>query len=128
MRTFLKLLTFLLFFGASCKDNANQEIFCTDEYKMVSVRVEFESMPPLVFDYFTVNLLSGDTIRYNENLPLENTYVVLADNYQSELENKLEEFAFIGIHEDTLLFNETYVIGADECHIYKEEGKSVIEL
>ena len=126
MKNILKI--FLLLFAltllsVACNDD---DIFCTDEYRQISVKVEFEDGSAPAFDYFTLRVSAGDTIRYDESMPIENTYVVLADDYQPELQGLTEEFRFIGTHQGDIIFNEEFIISADECHISKVDGPGVI--
>ena len=117
------MLFALVLFSSACNDD---DIFCTDEYRQISVKVEFEDGTAPAFDYFTLRVSTGDTIRYDESMPIENTYMVLTDDYQPELQGNTEEFRFIGIHQGEILFNEEFIISADECHISKENGPSMI--
>lgn len=70
---------------------------------------------------FTLRIETGDTLN-NAGFQTDNWYPVATDELRDELRGKQEGFMFIGLRADTVLVSASYVIGADECHIYKVSG------
>lgn len=110
---------------ASCEEEG---VVCTTEFATVNLVVVGDSLT----DYFTVRLITKDTIRSQET-PYKNndgdfSYIVLTDGMKNELEGKLDLFVFKGEINGETVISEEYKIGADECHIYKDTGKDKIVL
>ena len=103
----------------SCKDD---EIFCTEEFRTVGLEIT----GAVLDDHFTIRVSNGDTLRVGT--VFFDFYPVLDDSFQPELENKEEQFSFIGIIADTIAVFEPFVIEADECHIMKVSGVDRVEL
>ncbi|MDZ7740485.1 MAG: hypothetical protein U5Q03_01670 [Bacteroidota bacterium] len=99
----------------------NEDVYCTEEFAMVSVEIVFGNTPQLDFETYTLRLSTGDTIRYDDN-EFSPFKVVLADDCLQILQGKQEDFIFMSQHKNTLLFQEQFVIGADRGHVYKYSG------
>ena len=77
-------------------------------------------------DFYTINIATGDTLRYNNSSWQEGAYTVLDDSYVSKMHNEKFQFRFAGIKNNATVVNELYTISADCCHISKEAGKDTI--
>ncbi len=109
---------------ASCSSN-DDEVFCTMEFRIISLEVIGAELT----SYFTIREATQDTLFLSEDLMFFNAYPVLSDGEFDLFEtNEVEAFRFQGFVEDSLVIDEPYLIGADECHVFKEEGKSSIDL
>jgi hypothetical protein len=78
-------------------------------------------------DFYTIRNSTADTLIF-EGAPFQNSYTVLDDNYQQILENKQENFKFIGIKSGIKVIEENFVISADQCHISKVSGKNSVNI
>ncbi|MCP4125348.1 MAG: hypothetical protein GY751_26745 [Bacteroidetes bacterium] len=124
MRLYLFLLSILcLLLTTSCNSN---RIACTEEFRTVGISVTGD----LLTDHFTIREATSDTIRYADNsgFPPEDYYVVLDDNYQSEIAGSRENFRFIGMIGTMTVVDELFVIKADQCHISYVSGNTEIVL
>lgn len=98
---------------------------CTTEFRSVSLKVIGDSLT----DFYTVRLLTSDTIRRSTGEESRTQfYLILDDSYQPALANKQEVFRFIGKIGRVVVVREEYSIEADNCHINKVNGKSEIRL
>lgn len=126
----IKWIIAIIFFtglAISCsKDNGSGEVICSEEFRMVGLKVTGGKLT----DFYTLRVSTGDTIRFTESgtYPLVNWYPVLDDNYQPLLEGTEEDFLFVGEIDQARVVEETFVIAADQCHIYKISGPQMISL
>ncbi|WP_138475759.1 hypothetical protein [Dyadobacter bucti] len=120
------VLIVLLFFAGlnACQNDLDsKQVYCTDIF--IGIRIKVSGGP--LTDHYTVRMSSSDTIRRPESTdPQTQWYTVLDDNYQRKLANQEDVFRFIGKRGDVIVVEEDYVIGADECHVYKVSGKDEI--
>jgi hypothetical protein len=91
--------------GVTVKNAAGQPVQLDDAYTMVS--------------------------KTGQRIPLERRanegqYTVLDDSYRKELENRQDEFKFVGMKNGAKVVEETYQISADCCHVKKVSGKDVV--
>jgi hypothetical protein len=115
---FFSLIVFNSVFS-SCSQK-DKPVICTKEFRTISITVKGEPLD----EYFTIRIKTNDTIRIGrENVPGENIYPVLDDNFQKLIEGKTEEFRFIGYKNHEMVVNEPFVISADKCHINYVSGK-----
>ena len=109
---------------ASCIQKSKDDgIICTSMYAMIGVQVEGAQLT----DFYTIRTANGDTLRYAQQ-GIANWYSIVEDNYQSKLKNKTETFVFHGWVNGVEKIKETYVIGADACHVFKQSGKDTLQL
>ena len=99
---------------------------CTKELFVSEVTVSGDSLT----DFYTIRNSNSDTIKFTTG---KGSYLgrlpVLSDNYYDILKGiPPEDFKFIGIINDVIVFNEPFVYSADECHIVKVSGKEEIKL
>lgn len=112
-------------FFASCEE---EQVVCTTEFVTVNLVVKGDSLT----DYYTIRLITNDTIRSEEppytTINGDISYVVLTDGMRDELKGKLEPFIFKGQIDGETVISEEYKLGANDCHIYKDSGKDEIVL
>jgi hypothetical protein len=119
---FILIVVSILILISCTKD---EEVICTMEYRYISIDVK----GGILDDFYTIRKYTGDTIRNEkDNIIVNNSYIILSDNYQNKIKNKEEIFIFKGYITDSLVVNEQYVIKADECHINYVSGKKEINL
>jgi len=124
MRLYLLSLPILcLLLMISCNSN---KIACTEEFRTVGISVTGDNLT----DHFTIREATSDTLRYYDNsgFPPEDYYVVLDDNYQSEIAGSRENFRFVGLIGTMTAVDELFVIEADQCHISYVSGNTDIVL
>jgi hypothetical protein len=119
------LIAFCIVMLLSCKDNKEDMVVCTMEFRMVSIQVN----GPTLDTFYTIRLSTGDTIRPISGRQFqENTYTVLDDNYQPLLVNAEDSFRFYGILQQQQVVNEVFKIKADRCHIDYVSGRTEVTL
>lgn len=74
---------------------------------------------------FTIRDKTGDTL-HNSGFQTDNWYPVATDELRDELRNKQENFTFYGMKDNSIIYTAKYVIGADDCHIYKVSGSDTL--
>jgi len=114
MRLFI--ISFLGFLLVGC--DLKQEEGCTDMFKMVNIEVT--STP--IDSFYTLRASTGEVIHLRAN-DME-SFPVLNDTYQDELENATDTFYFIGLQQDSIVIKSPFLIRADNCHIHLIEGKT----
>jgi len=121
----IPLAAILLIFNSGCYDNSPKEpdYPCTEIYAMIGVQIEGDTLT----DFYTIRTHTGDTLRYPKQLQ-NNYYSIVEDDYFKTLKNRTENFVFHGWVNGVEKINETYIIGADECHVFKQNGKDTIKL
>ncbi|QRR02431.1 hypothetical protein [Dyadobacter sandarakinus] len=100
-------------------DKAERKPLCTENLNAIVVAV---AGSPLT-GFYTVRLATSDTIRPVRNALTGNNYLVLDDSFRAVIAGQQEQFQFTGIRGDSMI-RETYVIRADECHVYKVSGRA----
>ena len=118
---FLLFVGFIMLLTLSC--HRDKEVVCTALFARVSIEVNGSSLN----DFYTLRMNTSDTLRFPDG-HFQNTYTVLDDNYQKVLENKSENFKFIGIISGIKVVDENFVISADKCHISKISGKNFVTI
>lgn len=97
---------------------------CTHQFVAVSVEVTGQNLDQT----YTIDVRSGDTVYQASASMIEESYVVLDDSYQEDLQGKERDFRFVGLANDSVLVDEEFEIGADQCHVYKVDGPAQIDL
>lgn len=126
-KKFLLSIAVLLMFLLSCSsDDDPTAINCTEEFRLIGVKITGAEPD----DFYTIRVETGDTIRFTDDdtYPLVNWYPILDDAYQVILEDKVEQFQFVGEINNVEVLRENYAFGADQCHIYKVSGPQSIDL
>lgn len=107
-------MLFVVMLSFQCKKDSA----CTMEFRIVSIQVIGESLD----DFYTIRNSNGDTLRYENFAPDQNTYTVLDDNFHVYLKNAIENFTFIGVIGGQKVVEESFVIKGDNCHFEKVSG------
>lgn len=120
MKNMALLMVWMTLLVAGCSGDDNQEVICSDEFKMIGVKVIGGKLD----NFYTIRPSTTDTIRFTASgqFPLNNWYPILDDSFQSLLEGMREDFVFVGIKTSQEVVREQYSIGADVCHIIKYSG------
>ncbi|MEO0898999.1 MAG: hypothetical protein AAFY71_21485 [Bacteroidota bacterium] len=118
---------FVIFFclgaGVLTSCDAINPVACTLEFRTVSLEVIGGNLDQT----YTIQD-NGDTVLSSKDTLLNNFYTVLDDSFQEQLEGEVENFRFVGLIGDSVVVDEAYEIGADECHIFKESGATSVTL
>lgn len=110
-----------LFFTA-CKKCVEPGIVCTQEFRMIMLKVESPAKVPVALDsFYTLRISNSERIQAQQGMQ-PGYYVVLDDSYQPRLKGKEEDFRFLGWRGGQQVVNEAYRIAADNCHISKRSG------
>lgn len=108
---------------AGCKDKAgNNEVICTEEFVVIGVKINGANPD----DFFTVRTATMDTIRFETGFPVGNWYPILDDTFQPILQDQREDFYFVAFHNNQMIINQPYEIGADKCHVIRFSGPTEI--
>jgi hypothetical protein len=121
MKKFALAAAAALFFTAceKCKDPG---IICTEEFRMIMLKIESPVKTPVTLDsFYTLRVSNGERIRPQQGMQ-PGYYVVLDDSYQPRLKGKEEDFRFSGWRGGQQVVNQAYRIAADNCHISKRSG------
>lgn len=127
--SFVLLLLFSPFFIAgSCnkeekKRKCDPNMACTMMFASVSITVKTSNGIPAELDeVYTLRKSTSELLKYSQPGNATGTYTVLDDSYQKELQNKQEEFHFVGKKNGKVMVEEPYVLSADCCHVSKVSG------
>lgn len=109
----------------SCASSQPQDdIICSTIFKSIVVGINGQQLD----SYYTIRISDSDTIRNNDASKEDSFYPVLTDAYHGKLINKKDSFHFVGLVNDSIIVEEPYVIGGDDCHIYLHSGPETIDL
>jgi len=110
----------------SCeKRKCPPDVTCTEEFAMVTVRVEDANGVPISLDdAYTLRKGSAETLRFESGGV--GMYTVLDDSYRQRLQNNIDDFFFIAIKNGKKIAEERFVVGADCCHVQKVSGTEKI--
>lgn len=127
----LLLVSAPAFMGTSCKRVATNSdpcagVMCTMMFAMITVQVtDADGIPAKLDEAYTVRNGNGAKITVEQHMT-DGRYTVLDDSYQKELSNKTDDFRFVGIKNGIRVVDEPYTLGADCCHVRKENGRDTI--
>ena len=136
MKNFILIIIVILGLS-SCDCNCNSEcedIACTEQFVMITVTIVDQDQNPIILDDYTVididnNIdLTDDLMENYQSYPIDGTYPIFDDRYQSDYQNQEIELHFIAYINNQEVVNEYYSVGADCCHVYLFEGETVIQL
>jgi hypothetical protein len=120
----MRKLVFLSMLALLSAGSCDKTIYCTEEFRMITVEVMGKNLDKTR----TIRILTGDTLDMNRHSFAAGTYVILTDAEMGLFRRKQEHFRFQGLIGDSLVVDEVYLIGHDECHIDLIEGRTRIEL
>ena len=116
---------FLLFLGlAACNDDDMNGVICTEDFRIVSVTIEADTLPTSVYyiEGATTANVAMDKLDGSDNV-----YVLMTDANQDVHEGVTKSYLVEGVDADgNQLFSETYEVSADQCHIFKVSGPDVV--
>ena len=119
---FLFLLSATLIFISSCDKCNDDAVFCTEEFRMITINIDNSTQLPVMLDEaYTLRQGSSQKLLFDQ--PFTNgTYVVLDDSYHPNLKNDEDVFRFIGVKNGVVIIDTPYSIAGDNCHIFKKTG------
>lgn len=98
---------------------------CTEEFRIVSLEIIGGELDA----FHTYREKTGEHLILSESASVfENFYPVLSDNEHKLIVNSEEYFIFNGYINEELVVSERFLIGADECHIFKITGPNSVSL
>jgi hypothetical protein len=135
MKLVVGLLAVLISLGCSdstIDDTPNcTEVFCTEEYRTITISIKDKEGDAVALDYFRVIVLSNGndiTLDVSSNeydwMVKNGTYPLFSDKYVAKYRNKKLEINFKGYVDDKLVFDSDYTVGADCCHVMLVEGET----
>lgn len=129
-RIYLFVLVLPLLSTKCIKDDKNcTQAICTEMFASVNVNVlDKNGNSATLQDYYTINTITGDTMRHDNNGWPQGSYTVVDDSYVKKMYNSKLQFRFVGIVNNAMVVDEMYTIAADCCHVSKETGKDTITL
>jgi hypothetical protein len=107
---------------AACSKCDEDDNICTNEFRMIILKVESPSKAPVTLDSaYTIRLSNNDRFRSQEQTA-PGSYVVLDDSYHPKLKKAEDNFRFVGWRNNQIVVDQTYRISGDNCHINKRTG------
>lgn len=122
MKTIFKLIVIIALFLTAC-DVDKKDVICTEIFAAVTIGVTGGDLD----EYYTIRTSTNDTIRPYQ-YAFDDAYVILDDNYLSELRNDEDDFVFVGLINNQVVVSEEFIIKADDCHVVKVSGVENINL
>ena len=112
----------------------HDDIMCTEEYRMITVRVTDSLFNPVMLTrYRTIKVSSGDTLNFQGEDPYMDSinqkngyYTLMTDGKMYLTSTSGTEFKFVGWVGEKQVVNENYIIGNDQCHVQFFSGRREI--
>lgn len=104
---------------AACKEPR----YCTEEFRSICIEISDSLKPD---DYFTINLINGDTL-HRGNQSQFSCFTLVDDAVLNQLKQSDHEVQFVGLQQGKEVINERYVVYSDGCHVQYKSGKLKIE-
>lgn len=104
-------------------------VACTAMFAMIPITVTDSAGGNIKADrVFTLRTdkKGADTVKSYKSDGINNTYIVVDDNYVSEMQNSTHTFKFVCMRNGVVIVDEPFTISADCCHIKKESGKETL--
>ncbi len=112
---------------ADPQPDACKDIFCTQEFRTITVSVENESGEPVQLDSYTVtDLKANEQLSIDQSLNTEGNYVIYSDKYVKEHQNTERTLVFEGMLSGSVVVTEEYRVAADCCHVTLVEGSRTL--
>jgi hypothetical protein len=125
MNKIILLFAFLCVFLGSCEKCDDEQLICTEEFRMVTIKLKNALAGPIVLDSsYTIRQSNNERIRPEQQV-LPGSYVVLDDSYHYKLKNQEDNFRFYGWKNNQLIADQLFRIGGDNCHINKISGADI---
>ncbi len=116
-------------FKCSKDDTLNcDKVVCSDLFAMIGVYISDLSMTPEKLEVYTIRSSTGEKIIVTQNETNLGVYFILDDSYRSKFAGTTETFTLVGTKAGTQVFQQTYQIKADCCHVSKVSGKDSLTI
>lgn len=128
-------LLFSLIMLSKCSDNGSEPpqqsdcegIFCTQEFRMISVTVENENGEAVLLDSHTVtDLKDNEQLSFDQSVETEGTYLIYSDKYADAHQNTNRTLVFEGMLNGAVVVSQEYQVAADCCHVQLVDGPQTI--
>ncbi len=124
-------LTIPLIWAGSCNNEEvvqNCEgIACTMMFAMIQLEVKNPQGEPVALqDFYTLRGKDATPIRPEQQMDVVGNYVVLDDGYLAKLRQQTDSFTFIGVIDGEQVLSVPFKIGADCCHVGRQEGPTEV--
>jgi hypothetical protein len=104
------------------------KVICSDVFAMIGIYISDLSMTPEKLEVYTIRNSTGEKITLTQNETNIGVYFILDDSYRSKIAGTTETFTFVGTKAGTQIFQQTYQIKADCCHVSKVSGKDSLTI
>lgn len=124
----LSIIVGLVLLAFQCE---KKEIYCTEEYRMLTVEVlDKLGAPVSVDEYLIVSQASGDTLIISEGVTDDflGTIVIFEDKHLPFTSKKGKNFVLTVYQNNQLIATEKYLIAHDDCHVLLKSGKTQIRI
>jgi hypothetical protein len=122
----------IILFTFSCGKDENTECsgICTEEFRSIAVEITNAGENPVILDSISItDITNNRELDLNSEGDFENGfYTIFNDNLVSQYRNEEINLLFRGFQNEQLLVEETYMVGADCCHVYHISGPLEIVL
>jgi hypothetical protein len=130
----ITLLAMVLLLSQSCgqkpmavRQASCEGVVCDKRWVSIVVTVRnAEGQPVQLDEAYTLVSKTRERLPQDQQRNNQGHYMLLNDSYRKQLENKVEEFTFVGMKDGAMVVEENYQIGADCCHVKKVSGKDVV--
>jgi len=120
----------------SCILNTDDDLVCTEEYRMLTVSLtDSIDNPVILTSNYTEKTSTGEIIdfvqedNYFDSINRANgIYILFTDGKMSMTSKSGTEFQFKGFIDSVLVVCEPYIIKNDGCHVLLESGNTEIVL
>lgn len=127
--------SFLLLFSCSVdnkKKEAEEDVFCTEEYRSVTLTVTDKDNRSVGLDSIKT-FVDGKAIPVLENfqsmeyieMKIKGEYLVCSDSDKEAFDGKVKKVSILGYLNNKVIFEKETEIGADKCHIYMPDNESM---
>lgn len=114
---------------SSCeKDKGNkcpEDTMCTELFAMITANVVDKNNNPVYLTTYHTIYDGKEHIFLKSDLN-DNNYTILDDSALDYIKNTTGEIVFEGYINGTKVVSETYLVGADCCHVFKTKGATTI--
>ena len=114
---------------SNCKklDGCSTNTVCTEEFRIIYVKVTSSSYHPLLDSYTITRIKDGKVVLNNSELIMESPFI-FSDTEIAETSLEGEKFLFEGYQDEIKVISEEYIFKHDCCHVIKVSGKDTINL
>ncbi|HEX7494832.1 MAG TPA: hypothetical protein VF346_11475 [Bacteroidales bacterium] len=125
------ILLIVLIFGCDRDKKSDcTNLFCTDEFRSISVLIKHvsDNSAVVLTNYKVIRVSDNKDISHGNSINPENNgyYLLVDDTDRAMLRNSNVEIEFQGYIDNTLLIKRRFVVTADCCHISLVSGDTVI--